>query len=132
MPWKIYDYVHPSKGNLMKQWADELQKEQQIKLDFKIDSLENHGTTLIPNAVAPTGVRSILKLRVQGNVKLRPLFCQGPGDKESFTFLLGAKEIQFGFDPPNALDLAEEYRNDLILNPQRRELHERTNKKAKK
>jgi hypothetical protein len=132
MPWKIYDYVHPTKGNLMKHWASKLQKEQRVKLDFKVDALEQHGMDLIPNVVAPTRVRLIFKLRVKGNVQLRPLLCAGPGDAESFTFLLGAKEIQSHFDPPGAPDIAAIYRNDLIVNPQRRELHERTNRKSKK
>jgi hypothetical protein len=130
MPW-ICDYVNPTKGNLIRRWRDGLQKSERAKLDFKVDALALHGTHLIPNMVAPTGVPSIFKLKVQGKVKLRPMLCQGPGDSESFTFLLGAKEIQFEYEPSKADETAAAYRKDLIANPNRRELHERTNRERK-
>ena len=130
MPWAIYDYVHPADGNLMRHWSAKLQKKEKVKLDFKIDALEQHGTELIPGMVAPTGVPSIFKLKVQGQVKLRPMLCAGPGDSASFTFLIGAKEIQFEYDPAGAPDTAAIYRNDLISNPRRREPHERTSREA--
>jgi hypothetical protein len=131
MSWTIYDYVHPSDGNLMRDWSSRLQGKERVKLDFKIDALQQHGTQLIPNIVAPTGVPSIFKLRVQGQVKLRPMLCAGPRDEVSFTFLLGAKEVQFKYEPAGAPNIAASYRNDLIANPHRRERHERANRKAK-
>ncbi len=123
-PWLIYDYVHPTHGNLMRAWRSGLQKKERAKLDNRIDALELHGTELIPGIVAPTGEASILKLKVQGQVKLRPMLCEGPGAGErAFTFLLGAKEIAWEYVPAGAPQTAAEYRKDLIHNPIRRTLH---------
>jgi hypothetical protein len=124
----IYDYVHPINGNLMRVWSIGLQKKEKAKLNSKIDALAMHGADLIPGILAPTGVPAIFKLKVQGQVKLRPMVCEGPGSAESaFTFLLGAKEISWEYDPPNAPDLAAEIRNDLLAHPNRRTEHERIN-----
>jgi len=130
MAWTIYDYVHPTHGNLMRPWCDRLQAKEKAKLDFKVDALEKHGTDLIPGMVAPTGTPAIFKLKVQGVVKLRPMLCEGPRDKVSFTFLIGAKEVQWQYEPADAPAVAADYRRDLIANPQRREAHERINLKT--
>jgi hypothetical protein len=130
MPWKVYDYVHPTHGNLMRPWCERLQAREKAKLDFKVDALEEHGTELIPGMVAPTGTPSIFKLKVQGAVKLRPMLCEGPGEKISFTFLIGAKEVQWQYEPVDAPAIASGYRDDLIANPQRREAHGRSNPKT--
>ena len=60
-------------------------------------------------------------------MKLRPLLCEGPGrgDEGVFTFLLGAFEISWNYDPPNAHNIAADLRKDLIANPLRRRIHER-------
>jgi len=112
----------------MKAWSMGLQKKERAKLNSKIDALSMHGADLIPGILAPTAVPAIFKLKIQGQVKLRPMVCQGPGRAEaSFTFLLGAKEISWEYDPANAPDLAAEIRNDLLAHPDRRTLHERVN-----
>jgi hypothetical protein len=126
----IFDYVHPVAGNLMRIWSQGLQGRERAKLDFKVDALETHGADLIPGVLAPTGIAAIFKLKVQGKVKLRPMVCEGPRDIASFTFLLGAKEIQWKYDPQNAPETAAEYRKDLIANPFRREAHERSNRQS--
>ena len=114
----------------MRDWAVHLQTNERAKLDFRVDALEEHGTELIPGIVSPTGVSSIFKMKVQGQVKLRPMLCEGPGDKISFTFLLGAKEVQWEYEPAKAPETAAEYRKDLIAEPTRRCLHERSNRKT--
>jgi hypothetical protein len=58
-----------------------LAKKEKAKLNQRIDSLELYGTDLIPGIVAPTGVASILKLKIHGKVQLRPMLCEGPGEK---------------------------------------------------
>jgi hypothetical protein len=122
----IYDYVHPVEGNLMKKWSTGLQKKERAKLNSKIDALALHGADLIPGILSPTGVPSIFKLRVKGQVQLRPLVCDGPGRTEpAFTFLIGAKEIASKYEPANALEKAAELRNDLLAHPDRRTEHER-------
>src|SRR5260370_42528113 len=105
----IYDYVHPVEGNLMKACSEGLQKKERAKLNSKIDALAMHGAELIPGILAPTGVSSIFKLKVQGQVKLRPMVCEGPGESV-FTFLLGAKEVSWEYEPSNAPEIAAGYR----------------------
>ena len=123
--WTICDYVHPGYGNLMRAWSARLAKKEKAKLNQRIDSLELYGTDLIPGIVAPTGVASILKLKIHGKVQLRPMLCEGPR-AATFTFLLGAKEVQDAYDPSGAPETAAEYRKDLFANPKVRQIiHER-------
>ena len=110
----------------MKSWSSRLQKKERAKLNSKIDALSIHGADLIPGILSPTGVPSIFKLKVQGLVKLRPMLCEGPGRSESaFTFLLGAKEISWKYEPADAPSTAAELRDDLLEHPDRRIEHER-------
>jgi|HubBroStandDraft_4_1064222.scaffolds.fasta_scaffold38276_3 hypothetical protein len=128
MKSSTYDYVHPVEGNLMKSWSLGLQKKERAKLNSKIDALSMHGADLIPGILAPTGTPNIFKLKAQGQVKLRPMVCEGPGVGEAaFTFLLGAKEISWDYDPRDAPNLAADIRNDLREHPERRVEHERVN-----
>ena len=123
--WIICDYVHPGYGNLIRAWSVRLAKKEQAKLNQRVDSLELHGTDLIPGIVAPTGVASVFKLKIHGKVQLRPMLCEGPGAL-TFTFLIGAKEVQDAYDPPGAPETAGEYRKDLFANPETRQIrHER-------
>src|ERR1035441_5019129 len=123
--WIICDYVHPGYGNLIRGWSSRLAKKEKAKLNRRIDSLELHGVGLIPGIVAPTGVASIFKLKIHGKVQLRPMLCEGPGAL-TFTFLLGAKEVQNSYEPSGAPETAAEYRKDLFANSKERQIpHER-------
>jgi len=124
--WKLFDYINSRGDNEIADWARALQKPQRIKLRQKLDMLIQAGSDLPPQLLAGTGVPHIYKLKVQGNLKLRPLLCKGTVDNENeFTLLIGAFEIQWGFDPPNALEKAVERREELLLNPNRRCKNER-------
>lgn len=122
--WKVYDYVHPGYGNIFRNWATRLSKKEKAKLNQRIDSLEMYGTGLIPGLVSPTGVASIFKMKLRGQVQLRPMLCEGPG-ADCFTFLMGAFEIQDDYEPAGAPETAATYRKDLFANPTRRMKHER-------
>jgi hypothetical protein len=111
----------------MKAWSQSLQKKERAKLNNKIDALSMHGKDLIPGIVAPTGIPAVFKLKVHGQVQLRPMLCEGCGD-DTFTFLMGAKEIQWEYDPKGAPDTAATFRKDLMSDPQKRSvIHERVN-----
>jgi hypothetical protein len=125
--YTIYDYVHPVEGNLVKTWSTGLQKKERAKLNAKLDALELHGPELIPGLLAPTGTPNILKLKVKGQVQLRPMLCEGPGQESSYTLLMGAKEIAFEYEPVNAPERAADIRSDLLAHPERRVKHERVN-----
>jgi hypothetical protein len=122
----IYDYLHPLDGNLMRTWSKGLQKQERARLNSKIDALAMHGADLIPGILSPTGVANIFKLKVKGQVQLRPMVCEGPGHAETaFTLLLGAREISWEYEPKNAPALAASNRSDLLAHPERRTEHER-------
>lgn len=70
--------------------------------------------------------RHIYKLKVRGDVPLRPLLCRGPFDLErEYTLLQGAREIGGRFDPADAPARAEKNRRAIIQDKNRRCLHER-------
>ena len=105
-----------------------MQKKERARLNAKLDALEMHGIDLIPGMLAPTGVANIFKLRVRGQVELRPMICEGPGrDERCFTLLLGAIEVEWVLQPEGAAAAAADCRTDLIANPRRRVPHERVN-----
>jgi len=123
--WQLFDYKS-DKGNEIKQWTLTLQKPQKIKLNAKLDMLQQSGGDLPPQLLAGTGVAHIYKLKVQGNPKLRPLLCKGTVDNENeFTLLIGAFEIQWEFKPKDALEKAVERREELLNDISKRCKHER-------
>jgi hypothetical protein len=76
--------------------------------------------------LAPTGQANIFKLRVQGNPKLRPLLCKGTVDNDTeFTLLIGAFEIQWEYEPKNALEIAVARRKELLNDSSKRCEHEK-------
>jgi hypothetical protein len=88
--------------------------------------LAQAGSDLPPQLLAGTGVPHIYKLKVQGNPKLRPMLCKGTEDNDAeFTLLLGAKEIQWKYDPEDAPRIAALIREEIIRDPKRRCKHER-------
>lgn len=127
MPFLIYDYVNQQGQNKFKEWTSAQQKVPLGKLNEKIDLLSLYGETLFPHMLTDTGVAGILKLRVQGSVKLRPLLCRGPVNNQSeYTLLMGAKEIGSKWEPKGAPSTAAILKAEVIKNPTtRRVTHER-------
>ena len=124
--WTIYDYVDPADGNLIKAWSARLQKKERAKLNNRLDALAMHGSGLIPGILSPTGMPSIFKLKIHGQVQLRPMLCEGPGrDEEAFTLLLGAFEVSDDYDPRGAPLIAARLRECLVKDMRRRVQHER-------
>jgi len=78
--------------------------------------------------LAGTDSPGISKLRVRGNVQLRPMLCCGPIDvKAEFTLLCGAKEIGGKIIPKDADRLALSRKAEVAAQPeQRRTPHVRT------
>lgn len=127
MPYILYDYVNPNGENEIKSWAEGLQKIQRAKFNEKLDKLKQHGDDLHPHMLTDTGTPGIKKLRIKGNVQLRPLLCNGPIniDKE-YTLLMGAKEIGGKWVPKEAPSIANSKKQIAIADPNtRRKTHER-------
>jgi hypothetical protein len=124
--WTIFDYVDPVDGNMFKTWSVRLQKKELAKLNNRLDALSIHGPGLIPGILSPTGIPSIFKLKIHGQVQLRPMLCDGPGRGEySFTLLIGAIEVSDDYVPKGAPLLAARMRESLIKDTRRRVIHER-------
>lgn len=123
MPYDLYDYVSASGRNEFKRWMDDLQKKELSKLKAKIDMLAQDGDELFPSLLTNTEEHSILKLRIKGNVHLRPLLCRGPVSMEiEYTLLHGAKEVGDEWEPSDAPRRAEGRRQEVIKDPDNRRM----------
>lgn len=127
MPFTLFDYCEPDGTNDFKHWTKRLQPTQRGKLRAKLDMLFQHGDGLFPELLTGTDTPGILKLRVKGNVQLRPMLCKGPVSIDAeYTLLMGAKEIGGVLDPANADATADQRKSAVIAAPDtRRTKHER-------
>lgn len=124
--WTIYDYIDPKDGNLIRAWTLGLQRKERAKLNQRLDALAMHGPELIPGILSPTGVPSVFKLKIRGQVQLRPMLCEGPGqDEKAFTLLMGAIEMSWDYVPKDAPKTAARLRDLLVKDLTRRGPHER-------
>lgn len=129
MPFKIFDFLNDQGRNEFKEWSSSLQKDQKGKLNNRLDQLALHGDTLMPQMLAGTDVAGILKLKIKGNVQLRPMLTKGPIDiLNEYTLLLGAKEIGDELVPKNAPETANKNKTKVKRDPTNRRVnHERVN-----
>ena len=127
MLFLLYDYVNANGKNEFRSWTEGLQPKERIKLNQKLDALAKDGDSLFPHLLTSTGTPGILKLRLQGNPKLRPLLCRGPVAGESaFTLLAGAREIGWVLKPAGVESTANSRKSEVIHDPaNRRRIHER-------
>ncbi len=126
MTFNLFDYLDANGENVFASWTRDLQKQQQAKMNAKIDMLELYGETLVPHVLTDTPVPGIRKLRVKGNVQLRPLLCRGPHDvANEYTFLMGATERDSQYNPSSAPETADARRAAVAQDKRRRCKHER-------
>lgn len=131
MAYTLFDHVNIHGENTFKTWTKKLQDIQLGKLNQKLDSLAMNGDELFPLTLAPAGAAGIFKLKVKGNVQLRPMLCRGPVNNETeYTLLLGAKEIGGKYDPKEADLKADQLKSEVKVNPAKRRIdHERVSPK---
>lgn len=127
MRFLIFDYVSAAGINEFNRWATQLEVAQKAKLKEKIDKLRQHGDDLHPHMLSGTDTPGILKLRVHGNVQLRPLLCKGPVFiQDEYTMLMGAIEVGGKWVPRDAPAVAKARRDEVLLTPKtRRTRHEK-------
>jgi len=124
--FSLFDYTDKYGNNDIKAWTLTLEKPQRAKLNAKLDMLAQHGLELFPHVLTDTPTPGIQKLRVKGNVQLRPMLCQGPiNNGNEFTLLIGATERDSRFVPDKADEKADDRKKMIIANPNRRCPHER-------
>lgn len=125
MSYKLYDFIDERGINRIKKWAEGLQKTDRVRLNRKLDMLEQHGSDLPPKLLADTGRSEIKKLRITGSPTLRPMLCQGPIDVGiEFTILQGAIERDKKLVPSDAVIRAKQRRQIILDCPSRRCEHE--------
>lgn len=126
--WKLYDYVLSNGTNDFEAWSKTLEKRDRGKLSQKLRMLEIAGPDLPPQLLAgPISYYAhIYKMRINGDVALRPLLCKGPiSNDEEFTLLKGAIEKDRQWVPFDAPTIASTRRLDVIADSARRCTHVR-------
>lgn len=125
---ELFDYCD-GRGNDIARATRGLQKKERAKLGEKFARLETQGQDeLFPSLlIGPLHrAKHIYKIRVNGRVALRPLLCKGPQNMDQeYTILMIAEERDRQWVPRHALRTAENRRQEIIANPQRRVRHER-------
>lgn len=120
--WVRVEDLHGDRGGALSEWREGMQSTERALLDSKIGVLEvTTNAALLPNFMAgPISVKGtkypdIYKLLLGGKIRLRPLLCKGPMDKNrEVTFLLGAYERNGKFDPANAPGAATDRLKKLL------------------
>ena len=132
MIWSIYDFTDTRNESVIQKWADDIRlpERERGRLDLKVDMLSKNGETLSHQLLAGTKSKHIKKIKVKGNIQLRPLLCRGPISMEQeFTFLLGAVERDWELEPKDALKRAEDNRQVLLRDHTRRTEYEPLSRK---
>ena len=128
MSWNVYEFLVRPKVGVIELWLKQarIQKRAKALLNQKLDLLEQMGPDLPPDLLAGPIEGHIYKLRIRAQrVQLRPLLCRGPlHNNDEFTLLYGATERDNELVPTNVVQRAEENRQDILAEPQRRRLHE--------
>lgn len=127
---KIYEWVDATGHGVVTDW--DLQVAQRAKLDDKLQMLRRAevdatGRVNLPqNLLAGPGVygnAAIYKLKVKGNVALRPMLSLGPMNRDTeWTILARAEERDRRLLPPDAAGVAEMRRREIITDETKRRL----------
>ena len=127
MGFKIFDYCNSAGENEFNAWTQTLQPIQRGKLNAKLDMLKMLGAGLFPEVLTGTDTPGILKLRIRGNVQLRPMLCKGPIDVDKeFSLLVGAIEVGGKLRPKHADVIADGRKEEIRRDPDNRRVkHER-------
>lgn len=139
MGWRLFDFVDDRGINVIKAWTERLPKKQIVLLNKKLDSLAKNGTELSDSLLSNTNLTHIKEIVFRGRLALRPLLCKGPTkdsaghNNKEFTILYGTKEKDKKYEPRDALERAEQNRQEVIRNPNiKRCPHERIDPNIKK
>jgi hypothetical protein len=127
---KLYEWIDASGDGVVSGWK--LQQRQATKLDSKLVVLRaaevdssgkvRLGASLI-GGPGIDGYSSIYKLKIHGNVALRPMACLGPLNVNlEWTILARAIEKDGVLNPADAAATAERRRQEIMRNPKSRRL----------
>lgn len=127
---RLYEWIDASGAGVVSGWK--LQKKQSIKLDAKLPLLRTAEVSpsgkveLPPSLIGGPGIdgyASIYKLKIHGNVALRPMLCLGPLNLDrEWTILARAVEKDGELKPTDAAATAESRRQEILKDPNSRRL----------
>ena len=123
MSYVLYDFMDARGVNRIKKWTQGLEKEGRVRLKSKFDMLEMHGEELSKRVLTGTEKGMVKKLKVTCTrvPTMRIMVCKGPLDMDKeFTILQGAIEKDDKLDPPDAVDIANQQRTEIIDCDQRK------------
>lgn len=115
----LFEYVDRRGRGVITDWR--LEVRQRAKLDEQLDRLRQIDWRLaLGRLIHGAGSRHVFKIRVRGNVQLRPLLYRPPGAPREIVFVMRAVERDGRLDPIDALEMAELRRKRTIVQPERR------------
>jgi hypothetical protein len=127
--YKLWDFLDERGKNVILQWVteDRLTKRDRAALNQKIRRLAQmeYELAIQTKLLAGPIFKHIYKLKVHGNVMLRPMLCRGPiYNAEEYTFLVGSVETGDKL-PVGCKEKAESNRLVVLNDPNRRCPHQR-------
>jgi len=124
----FWEWVDNRNRGVMSEALADLEKAQRIKVEERLDRIEEL-KTLSHESIKPWADNfsgPLKKIKIHGNVQVRPILVVGPIDKESeITFLLVAFEKDRKLIPANAAEIAEERLDQILKDPRRRRIYDR-------
>ncbi len=120
---KLYDYLDDHGNNVIAAWTGQQTRRDRAKIINKLRALEQmdfdlaRGSKLLQGPIG----KHVYKLKIHGEVMMRPLLCRGPIDNDNeYTLLIGAVEIGSVLTPTAAVRQAQAARETIIHDPNRR------------
>jgi hypothetical protein len=117
--YNLFEYVSSAGRGEMTEWKKELDTVQRAKLQSKLNILKTYGPGTPTGLLAGTssGSGHIQKLKVKGNVQLRPRLCAGPIDQNAeYSLLVAVYERDMKDYPRDANEIADARRLEIIAN----------------
>jgi hypothetical protein len=127
--YRLWDFLDDRLKNVILQWVkdDKLTKRDRAILNQKIARLaqDDFELAIKTKLLAGPVYKHVYKMRIKGDVQLRPMLCRGPINNDSeYTFLLGAVETG-GKLPFGCKEKAESNRSVVLNDANRRCPHKR-------
>lgn len=116
MPWTFFDYVSSNGSNKIEAWLATLPDETPVRARLLAMLLYQQYQPLIrgKNFESLQGL-GMFEIKLSMSVEYRLLAWYGPGQRD-VTLLVGAREHNNRYRPPNFFQLAERRRDDILAN----------------
>jgi hypothetical protein len=119
----VYDFIDACHGNVVGSWIRGLSTSDRAKFKLKIRYLSDveYDEAIRGKLLQGPIYKHVYKLKIHGDIMLRPLLCRGPINNDvEYTLLAGAKEENFNLVPEDAPEVAENRRAEVIGDPSNR------------